>query len=600
MDPRLQRSLVLAQQGQVAAAEDLLLQLLAQQPQNADAWAMRGQFAAQQRNWQAAQQAFERSVQVRPAAPKVWLALAQVCEVQQRLPEALTGFEHAIRHDPHWGLAWRELARLRRSMGQMPAALTASQEATRCAPQDVDAWQMRAMLEQESGDRLSARASLTQALRLAPQRAALHHNLAVVLQQDGQLEAALEAHQRAQALGLDVADAHYNLAGCWQLLGQHEEALNAYRRALDREPAHPLALRDLSKLRWSLGHTDFDQELCALAAKQPKLALAPGLRGELLTLAEQPAAARDALRLACALAPDDARWPDAMARALLQLDQTEEAVTAHERAMLLAPSSQAVHVNAIPALLLAGNDHRAAEVLARARALAPLEQSALAWQGVMWRLQGDPRAHDWYGIESCTAMLPVPPPPGYDDMRDFNIALARRLTELHTHREAPLDQSLRHGTQTFGQLFAQPDPLIQELVAQLRSVIGAWLSRRPLDASHPFLARWNGRWRFSDSWSSRLRRSGFHVSHVHGHGWLSCCYYVSLPPSVTAGDTQAGWLQLGEPPLAAPLRDRLPPLQMLQPQAGYLALFPSYLWHGTRPFDDLESRLTVAFDVVPA
>ncbi len=31
-----------------------------------------------------------------------------------------------------------------------------------------------------------------------------------------------------------------------------------------------------------------------------------------------------------------------------------------------------------------------------------------------------------------------------------------------------------------------------------------------------------------------------------------------------------------------------------------LVLFPSYLWHGTVPFDAGGRRLTAAFDVVPA
>ncbi|MGH8111927.1 MAG: putative 2OG-Fe(II) oxygenase, partial [Rhodanobacteraceae bacterium] len=35
------------------------------------------------------------------------------------------------------------------------------------------------------------------------------------------------------------------------------------------------------------------------------------------------------------------------------------------------------------------------------------------------------------------------------------------------------------------------------------------------------------------------------------------------------------------------------------PQTGMLVLFPSYFWHGTVPFSDDDTRLTVAFDAVP-
>jgi len=31
-----------------------------------------------------------------------------------------------------------------------------------------------------------------------------------------------------------------------------------------------------------------------------------------------------------------------------------------------------------------------------------------------------------------------------------------------------------------------------------------------------------------------------------------------------------------------------------------LAVFPSYMWHGTVPFEDTQPRLTIAFDMVPS
>lgn len=99
------------------------------------------------------------------------------------------------------------------------------------------------------------------------------------------------------------------------------------------------------------------------------------------------------------------------------------------------------------------------------------------------------------------------------------------------------------------------------------------------------------------SWSVRLTSQGFHVNHVHPEGVLSSACYISLPPSLGAGDTRDGWLELGRPPEQLSLG--LEPLASIEPRPGRLALFPSYLFHGTRPFADGE-RLTVAFDVVAA
>ena len=76
-------------------------------------------------------------------------------------------------------------------------------------------------------------------------------------------------------------------------------------------------------------------------------------------------------------------------------------------------------------------------------------------------------------------------------------------------------------------------------------------------------------------------------------GWLSSALYIVLPPDL-GGEDNAGWLTLGE--LQAELGVDLPPRRMVEPKLGRLALFPSWMWHGTRPFGEGE-RITVAFDV---
>jgi hypothetical protein len=61
--------------------------------------------------------------------------------------------------------------------------------------------------------------------------------------------------------------------------------------------------------------------------------------------------------------------------------------------------------------------------------------------------------------------------------------------------------------------------------------------------------------------------------------------------------SDAGWIQFGQP--MDELGLDLPPRRLIKPKPGYLALFPSYTWHGTVPFVDAEPRLTIAFDMQP-
>ena len=76
---------------------------------------------------------------------------------------------------------------------------------------------------------------------------------------------------------------------------------------------------------------------------------------------------------------------------------------------------------------------------------------------------------------------------------------------------------------------------------------------------------------------------------------MSSALYVALPNTIgISADSAEGWLQLGKPPTDLGLD--LEPLALIEPKVGRLALFPSILWHGTRPFPAGE-RLTVAFDI---
>ncbi|MBL0965493.1 MAG: hypothetical protein IBJ05_01405, partial [Blastomonas sp.] len=41
------------------------------------------------------------------------------------------------------------------------------------------------------------------------------------------------------------------------------------------------------------------------------------------------------------------------------------------------------------------------------------------------------------------------------------------------------------------------------------------------------------------------------------------------------------------------------PAHLVAPAEGRLVIFPSYMWHGTLPFESVGHRMTVAFDAMP-
>jgi len=627
--------------GDLAAATRAVQAAHALVPGQPEAMRWLGEFARARGDEAAAESWWRASLAAHEPQPAVYNNLGNLLARSGRLEPALAALARATTLEPRYTDAHYNFARVLHRAGRHAEAGAALQRAMSLPGGPREAMlQLAARLHEAAGQFEPALQAIDAAIALAPGKPALHHNRGVLLHRTQRDDEALAAYERALALGAEGADVHYNHGNALQAVGRGADALAAYRRALAVEPRHRLALYDLARLRWRMGDgvgegagegavagagdgigTPFDAELRALAAADPASSLAPGLRAHLLARADHHAEAEAAFAEAIAREPGAAGFHDGLGRALSRQGRHEAALAAHERAVALAPEAADFHAHHAAALLAAGRPAEAEAAAARACRIAPHDQHAWAQRALAWRLLGDARAARLEDVQRFVIVHDLPAPPGFADMASFNAALAEELGARHHDRREPVDQTLRGGTQTLGNLFDQRLPLVNALKARIAEAVtltvAAWARAAADDeaqalqaqaqhrlpvAEHPLLARaakaQAAGWQFTDSWSSRLARGGFHTNHVHPHGWVSSAYYVSVPPSVRASDSasHAGWIQIGQP-------DRelgLVPLQRVQPRPGRLVLFPSYLWHGTVPFeDDGASRLTVAFDVVP-
>ena len=567
-------------------------------PEHPTALQLMGLLARKRGDGQAAEDLMRRSLKVFPAQPHVWNNLGNVLDAAQRPEDALTCFEQAIALDDSYADAHYNRARLLFVLKRLPQAQAAAGRAAELSPQPRAALlQLQAQVQSELGQLQPAVDTLDRALSLLPASPPLLHNRAVLRQRLHRYAQALQDHEAALAAGLDAADAHYNHGNTLQSLGRLGDAVAAYRRALARQPLHQLALYDLARLRWRLGEADFDRELLDAASAHPQSSLAPSLHGHLLLRAERYADAAACFELALQRETPVAGFHDGLARALARLGRLDDSLAHHLQAVALAPADAALRTSQATTLLMARRADAAAVQAQAACALAPDDQSAWALLGLAWQLAGDPRATWLNDMARLVSVVDLQAPPGFADMATFNRALAQELIELHRDRAAPLDQTLRGGTQTLGDIFEQGHPLVDALKLRISQAITGYIAGLPDDPAHPFLRRRSKAWRFTDSWSSRLGSGGFHNNHVHPHGWISSACYVVVPDSVLRGDGQAGWLQFGEPDFDAGLSQA--GRVKVQPRPGRLVLFPSMFWHGTVPFVDGTDRLTIAFDVMP-
>ena len=179
----------------------------------------------------------------------------------------------------------------------------------------------------------------------------------------------------------------------------------------------------------------------------------------------------------------------------------------------------------------------------------------------------------------------------------FWSAVTDALASHHAMQRAPLLQSVEGGVQTPGNLLTQSQqPALNGLKSMIESSASSFFSsERLLDLpdAHPLVMSRPTTPRMHASWAIRAQSGTYHRSHVHSKGWYSGTCYVEVPACIS-DDTEAGHLVLGEPPFAT--KDHLDPIATIQPEQGKLVLFPSYVWHSTRPYSGEGWRQVIAFD----
>lgn len=475
-------------------------------------------------------------------------------------------------------------AALQDGTGTDADAVEPVREVLRRHPRNPHLWHLLGLLCRNLDSLASGVEAFSKAAELAPRDPMVAHAHACVRYEAGLPAARL--FERAMALA--PADRSIRLRHAAALIaeGREEEAMAGIEEALGKTPLWLEGQTALARLRWTRGdREDFAQGFERAVAAAPRDFAV--WAAYLSTLLHDGLFDRALLVIARARAAAGAHsaFDGAEAVARTELGELDAAAALYRCPALGAGAADVVPY--LRFLLRSGRVEEAAQLGARR---APSDRGGRIWPylAVAWRLLDDPR-WEWLegdpsfiGVYDLSASLPPLP------------ALAERLRALHRNLHQPLDQSLRGGTQTEGHLFARIEP---EIVALRRAVVEAVESHvarlPPPRPGHPLLLERRSPIRFSGSWSVRLTGGGRHVGHVHMSGWLSSALYVALPAEEERGEGEAGWLALGD---AGALGVELAPIRQVEPKPGRLVLFPSTMWHGTRPFAAGE-RLTVAFDV---
>jgi tetratricopeptide (TPR) repeat protein len=406
-----------------------------------------------------------------------------------------------------------------------------------------------------------------------------------------------EAESNFDALineGNDLAEIRFMRGRARLELGQISDGLKDLRNAHSREPNND-SLKALASTLWMRGETDAFETVLGQALNNPVLVVAAA---DMLRQSGKPERAIAAIDAARESQPYPIEASAVLTQAYLDLDDAVAAEKTARVSLTQDPDNPGIKVRLISALLMQGKADAALELIIPMRRSEPNAQHWIAYEATALRLLGDQQYDELVDLDRFVRPYALPVPNGFDSIDAFNRAFLQALDRWYQYEHHPLYQSLRDGSQTSRNLTSIDDPVIGAYIEALDTPIRDYMRFVGASDAHPLTARNTGEYRIAGSWSVRLHGGGRHVNHVHPEGWISSAYYVAVPDEVQDKSGKAGWIKFGEPPFRS--TPPTPPEKWVQPSAGMLVLFPSFLWHGTEPINDDSVRVTAPFDVVPA
>lgn len=544
----------------------------------------------------AAESAFRACIEKAPDRADILANFGNLLRGLGRHDDAIDAYRRALDGDASFRPARIALARALLTVGNYEEAIAQAQRLLAANVNDAEAWNVIGVARRSLHDEAAAEDAFRNALAHRPDYAAAEHNLGALLAKQSRLEAALEHLTRSAQLGAGGTELVWNMSSTLAGLNRFEESEALLRRAIRQSPKAIDLHRQLARLRYVRGDTDFDSEI------RDAIRAAPGYAPLSIAYAQLLRAAGrfdDAFETLGQVRGNEtyARALDAELAALNQEAGNFEQALKHAQSVADGAQDFGAHIDLIiDPLLSLGRADEAVPYIRTARQHAPLNQAYIAHEATAARVLGDPRYEELFDYDRFVRCYEVPVPDGWPSADAFRSDLNSALVARHRLRAQPLDQSLRGGTQTPRGLLGDDEPVIVAFLKALTVPISEYLQDIGADDRHPMTSRNTGKTRMTGCWSARLKRGGYHVNHVHPEGWISSAYYAEVPEEVNDDNLKSGWIKFGEPRFFVP---GATPAKYVKPVAGMLVLFPSYMWHGTTPIRSTDPRMTIAFDAVP-
>tara|TARA_R110002126_G_scaffold33382_41_gene104620 strand:+ start:6307 stop:8121 length:1815 start_codon:yes stop_codon:yes gene_type:complete len=535
---------------------------------------------------------FTTLIKLHPKQPQIKNSFGNLLLQMGNPEKAISQFTSAISLSSNYADAYLNCGRAYMMLQQLTNARQCYAQSVRLRPDDINSIIGLAEAEAALKDLAAAEKLYLEVLAKHPDNVKALNNIGNIKRRQGNVLDAIAYLKRASIHS--SATVFKNLAACYALNSQYTEAAQCYQHALELAPDDVAVHDEYASLLWQQGEAQpfkyFEGRLDD-PGRNPNLWLA---YIRILLRIDQPERANEYMQQMLAVLPDNSDVATLAANVQREMGQLNTSIELARKALKVCgdPKAIAQRSELAYSLLTNKNGAEAAHIYQALCRDDPDNQGWWTTLSTAWWLNGNFEKYHWlcnYQLVNVSELQPTAEP-----VERFNQRLLELLQSLHQNVREPIGQSLRHGSQTFEDIFDNEDPLLQALKSAILIQVKDFVSTLTPDRKHPFLSRLAEEFSFQGSWSVRLKSSGYHKSHFHPMGWLSGVYYVDVPAEVNQGGQ--GWLVFGRPEIP---QLGYPGDFAVKPEGGLLALFPSFMWHGTNPFESASNRVTVAFDLVP-
>lgn len=250
--------------GRLTDATRTLEQLLAREPDNAEAFHLLGVVAIKGARSADAILFMEKAVHLAPHDADIWCDFGTALHGAQELQSAEQAYRQVLQLDPTHRDGLFNLANVLRDRKQLQDALILYSSLLQSHPDHVDGWNNTGLVLQELQRRPEARRCFEQVLKLDTHHVLATINLGSVLKEMGALKDAIATYQRGLAFHPNHSGLLLNLGNALNSMGRTDEAIVQLRKALRYTPEYEAAH---SSLIFTL---DYDPEADTAAQQEAR------------------------------------------------------------------------------------------------------------------------------------------------------------------------------------------------------------------------------------------------------------------------------------------------------------------------------------------